>query len=105
MPTLPISVMNGDDGMRGNQRWWSAESNVDETQRAPGLCGLGGSCYGYDKVMYVARAPRRARLAATPSRALSKLLAFARRGARATLRYATHIASLLFFVFSHLLAR
>jgi hypothetical protein len=36
MPTLPISIMNVMDGMRGNQEMIvSAESNVDETATAP----------------------------------------------------------------------
>jgi hypothetical protein len=36
MPTLPISIMNVMDGMRGNQEMVvSAESNVDETATAP----------------------------------------------------------------------
>ena len=36
MPTLPISIMNVMDGMRGNQEMIvSGESNVDETATAP----------------------------------------------------------------------
>ncbi len=36
MPTLPVSIMNVMDGMRGNQEMIvSAESNVDETATAP----------------------------------------------------------------------
>src|SRR6202047_4315874 len=36
MPTLPISIMNVMDGMRGNQEMLvSGESNVDETATAP----------------------------------------------------------------------
>jgi hypothetical protein len=36
MPTLPISIMNVMDGMRGNQEMVvSGESNVDETATAP----------------------------------------------------------------------
>ena len=36
MPTLPISIMNVMDGMRGNQEMAvSGESNVDETATAP----------------------------------------------------------------------
>jgi hypothetical protein len=36
MPTLPISIMNVMDGMRGNQEMIvSGESNVDETATPP----------------------------------------------------------------------
>jgi hypothetical protein len=44
MPTLPISIMNVMDGMRGNQEMIvSSESNVDETATAPLIMWSQGS--------------------------------------------------------------